>query len=69
MNKENLHAAGAQWCQASDCRVSTLVLDIYAAGAQWCQASDCRMSTLVLAAWCGKKRPRQNWTSGRQDVV
>ena len=69
MNKKKLNAARAPWSQASDCRVSTLVLGIYVVGAQWCLASDCRVSTLVLGAWCGKKRPRQNWTSRRQDVV
>ena len=67
-NKEELRAAGAQWCQVSDCSVNTMVLGIYAAGAQWCQESDYRVSTLVLGIWCGK-RPRQNWTSGRQDAV
>ena len=29
-------AAGAPWCYASDCRMSTLVLGIYDVGSQWC---------------------------------
>ena len=56
MNKEKLNAAGEQWCQASDCCMSTLVLGIYAVGAQWCQASDFHVSTLVLGIWCGKNK-------------
>ena len=50
-----LNVTGAQWCQASDFRMSTLVLGIHATRVQWCQASDFRVSTLVLGIWCGKK--------------